>query len=246
MAFSVGELAKLTGVTIRTLHHYDEIGLVSPSARSRSSYRLYDDRDVLRLHQVLLLRELGMPLDEIAAALDGELEQPEVLRRHREVLVAKRARLDHMLAELDARIEEVQTGVSLRPQDIATLFEGFDPALYEDEVKERWGDSPEYSESARRTRSYSKEDWQRYKAEAKAIGDALVALMHAGSAVTEPKVQALVEQHRQLIDRWFYPCSVAMHKRLGELYVSDPRFTENLDRFGPGYAQYLSSAIVAS
>src|SRR6478609_6708400 len=104
MAFTVGDLAPLTGVTVRALHHYDEIGLVRPSQRTAAGYRLYDDADVLRLHQVLLFRELGLPLDEIAAAIDEATSQADLLRRHREVLVTRRTRLDAMLAALDERL----------------------------------------------------------------------------------------------------------------------------------------------
>src|SRR6187399_1491915 len=101
---TVGDLARLTGVTVRTLHHYDEIGLVRPSQRTDAGYRLYDDADVHRLQQVLLFRELGLPLHEIAAAIDQATPRDEVLRQHRDVLLAKRARIDTMLASLDTTL----------------------------------------------------------------------------------------------------------------------------------------------
>src|SRR3954462_4391959 len=104
MPFTVGDLAKLTGVTVRALHHYDEIGLVRPSQRTAAGYRLYTDADVLRLQQVLLFRELGLPLEEIASAIDATDSREELLRQHRHVLLAKRARLDAMLAALDAAL----------------------------------------------------------------------------------------------------------------------------------------------
>src|SRR6187399_465607 len=98
---TVGDLARLTGVTVRTLHHYHEIGLVRPSQRTAAGYRLYDDADVLRLQHVLVFRELGMPLNEIAAAIDDIPDRAVLLRTHRNALVAKRERLDAMLAALD-------------------------------------------------------------------------------------------------------------------------------------------------
>jgi MerR family transcriptional regulator, thiopeptide resistance regulator len=246
MAFTVGELSRLTGVTVRALHHYDEIGLVRPSQRTAAGYRLYDDADVLRLHQVLLFRELGVPLDEIAAVLDEATSQLDLLRRHREVLVTRRARLDAMLSTLDARLADHEKGIAMKPEEVTSLFDGFDPAQYEDEVQERWGDTDAYKESARRTKQYGKAEWDEYKREAEAIGVGLVALMQAGAAVADPAVQAAVEEHRRLIDRWFYPCSVEMHKNLGAMYVQDPRFTANLDKLAPGYAKFLSDAIAAS
>src|SRR5512142_2529259 len=108
MAFIVSELARLTGVTVRTLHHYDEIGLCRPSRRSPQGYRLYDDGDVLRLQQVLLLRELGLRLDEIATAIDREPDRVALLRKHRVALVEKRDRLDAMLRAVDTALRALE------------------------------------------------------------------------------------------------------------------------------------------
>lgn len=246
MAFTVGELARLTGVTVRALHHYDEIGLVRPSQRTAAGYRLYGDADVLRLHQVLLFRELGLPLEEIAAAIDEAGGQEEFLRRHREVLVTRRARLDAMLAALDARLAAFEKGMTMRPDEVKALFDGFDPSQHEEEARQRWGHTDAYKESARRTKQYGKAEWDQYKREAQEIAERIAAHMRSGAPATDAAVQAAVEEHRLLIDRWFYPCSIEMHKNLGALYVNDPRFTANLDKIGPGYARYLSEAIAAS
>lgn len=249
MAFTVGELARLSGVTVRTLHHYDEIGLVRPSGRTAAGYRLYGEQDVLRLHQVLLFRDIGMALDEIARAIENVESQGELLRHHREVLLIRRARFDAMLASVDARLailDREQKGMNMTPDEVGSLFSGFDPAPYEEEAKARWGDSDAYQESARRTKGYGKADWQQYRREASAIDGNLILLMQANTKVTDRAVQAAVEEHRLLIDRWFYPCSVAMHKNLGAMYVTDERFTANLNKIASGYAQYLSGAIAAS
>src|SRR6476620_5588997 len=104
MPFTVGDLARLTGVTVRALHHYDEIGLVRPSERTAAGYRLYTDADVYRLQQVLLFRELGMPLDEIASAIDQVDGREALLKQHRDALVEKRNRLDAMVAAVDAAL----------------------------------------------------------------------------------------------------------------------------------------------
>jgi MerR family transcriptional regulator, thiopeptide resistance regulator len=250
MAFTVGELSRMSGVTVRALHHYDAIGLVRPSRRTAAGYRLYEADDVLRLQQVLLFRELGLPLDEIAAAIDRAESREALLRQHREMLLGKRNRLDAMLAAVDTALRLLENarkgGTAMQPEDWKAMFDGFDPSQYEDEAKQRWGDSDAYKESARRTQHYTKADWNRYKQEAEATGKRIVDLMRAGAQVTDAAVQAAVEEHRLLIDRWFYPCSVEMHKALGAMYVQDPRFRANLDEIAPGYAQYLSDAIAAS
>jgi DNA-binding transcriptional MerR regulator len=246
MAFTVGELSRLTGVTVRTLHHYDEIGLVVPSQRTPAGYRLYDDKDVIRLQQVLLFRELGLPLDEIAFAIDEAGTREELLLKHREVLVAKRARLDTMLSALDNALGALAKGQAMQPDDVKQMFEGFDPSQYEEEAKERWGDTDSYKESMRRTKKYGKAEWDQIQRDWGTIYSALADHMKAGTPVADAAVQSLVEKHRAHIDRWFYPCSKDMHKGLGAMYVQDARFAANLDKVAPGFAQYLSDAIAAS
>lgn len=246
MAFTVGELARLTGITVRTLHHYDEIGLVVPSQRTAAGYRLYDDADVIRLQQVLLFRELGLPLDEIAFAIDQAGSREDLLRQHREVLVQKRARIDAMLSALDSALVSLEKGRVMQPDDVKQMFEGFDPSQYEEEVKQRWGNTEAYKESQRRTKRYGKAEWDQIQGDWQAIYAELATLMKAGTPVTDPAVQALVDKHRAHIDRWFYPCSVEMHKGLGQMYVADARFAANLDKVAAGFAQYLSDAIAAS
>lgn len=246
MALTVGELARLTGITVRALHHYDEIGLVVPSQRTAAGYRLYDDADVIRLQQVLLFRELGLPLDEIAFAIDEAGTREELLRKHREVLLAKRSKLDTMLSALDSALVALEKGQHMQPDDVKQMFEGFDHSQYEDEARERWGDTDAYKESMRRTKQYGKAEWDQIQASWQTIYSDLAALMKTGTPVTDAAVQALVEAHRAHIDRWFYPCSVEMHKGLGAMYVQDARFKANLDKVAPGFAQYLSDAIAAS
>src|SRR5262245_17001377 len=130
MAFTVGELSRWTGVTVRALHHYDAIGLVVPSQRSPAGYRLYDDQDALRLQQVLVFRELGVPLDEIAAALDGATDRAALLREHRAALVERRSRLDAMVAAVDAALQLLEEGSKMRADDFKALFDGFNPEDY--------------------------------------------------------------------------------------------------------------------
>jgi DNA-binding transcriptional MerR regulator len=247
MAFTVGELSRLTGVTVRALHHYDEIGLVRPSQRTAAGYRLYDERDVLRLQQVLVFRELGVPLDEIGAAIDEATDRAALLRKHRGELVRKRTQIDAMLASVDAALGVLEKGdTTMQPEDFKALFDGFNPADYEEEARERWGKTSAYQESARRTKQYGKPEWEAIRRESEAIYARLAALMQQGAAVSDPAVQAGVEDHRSHLERWFYPCSKQMHRGLGEMYVSDSRFMANLDKVAPGFAQFLRDAIAAS
>lgn len=249
MAMTVGELSRISGVTVRTLHHYDEVGLVVPSQRTSANYRLYSDEDVLCLQQVLVLRELGLPLDEIARVLadPSHGSRADLLRRHREALVAKRGKLEAMLAAVDHAIDVLEKGEPMMTSDdLAKMFDGFDPARYEAEAEQRWGDTAAYQDSRRRTKSYGPREWQAIKDEAAAIYARLVELMRAGAPPTDARVQAAVEDHRAHLSRWFYDCTKELHRGLGQMYVGDPRFEQNLDRAGAGLAQFLSEAIEAS
>lgn len=248
MAITVGELSRLSGVTVRTLHHYDEIGLIRPSQRTAAGYRLYSDEDVLRLHQVLVLRELGLSLPDIARALDEDTggDRAALLRRHRAALAERRGQLDQMLAAVDRALTALEKGTqTMTPEDFQKMFDGFDPAAYEAEAKQRWGDTDAYKESQRRTRGYGKAEWEQIARESAAIYARLAELMREGAAPSDPRVRAAVEEHRAHISRWFYDCSPELHRGLAEMYVADPRFTKNIDKAAPGLARFLSDAIRA-
>lgn len=245
---TVSQVARLAHVTVRTLHHYDEVGLLVPSGRSRAGYRLYSDADLARLHQILLLRELGFSLDAIAQVVDEPLaERCLALRLQRERLVAQKRRTEAALRALDRTLATMEQGAS--PMTTEQMFEGFDQfdhAQYEPEARERWGDTEAYKESARRTKSYSKADWEAIKAQGAANMAGFAALLAAGKAPDSAEAMDLAEEARLHIDRWFYSCSPAMHVCLGEMYVADPRFTATYDQHRPGLAAFVAAAIKAN
>lgn len=248
--YQVKEVAELSGVSVRTLHHYDRIGLVVPSARSSAGYRLYSAADLLRLQQVLVQRELGLSLEAIRKLLDDPaFDHRAALLEQRRLLLERAAHTQQMIRALDSALSlldpQPTTGEDAMT-DMQNLFDGFDPAAYEQETKQRWGHTDAYRESQRRTQQYTAEDWQRYRAENAAIMSALAAALAAGRAVDEAAVMDLAEQHRLLIDRWFYPCSHEMHTRLADMYEADPRFAQNIDKAGAGLTPYLSAAIRAN
>ena len=131
-------------------------------------------------------------------------------------------------------------------EEMFEVFGDFDPAEYEDEVKERWGETDAYKESARRTARYTKADWQRFKDESQQIGTDTAALMDAGVPADDPRAMDLAEQARLQIDTWFYPCSHEMHMNLAAMYIADPRFTATYEKIHEGMAQYWHDAILAN
>jgi DNA-binding transcriptional MerR regulator len=244
---NVGEVAALAGVTVRTLHYYDRIGLLSPSGRTSSGYRQYGPADLDRLHQVLLYRELGFPLEEVAVLLDDPAADPaEHLRRQHRLLRDQLERTQAMVAAVEKEMEARAMGISLTPEERFEVFGEHDPAQYEAEVEERWGDTDAYAESKRKTAAYSKDDWVRIKADMEEIGNRWVAVMRSGAAPDSAEAMDVAEDNRQHISRNFYECSPEMHAGLGRMYVEDERFTATYEAMAPGLAQYVSTAVQAN
>jgi DNA-binding transcriptional MerR regulator len=244
---TVGAIARLSGVTVRTLHHYDAIGLVVPGGRTAAGYRRYGRAEVARLQEVLFFRELGFSLVQIRQIVERPTyRRAAALERHRALLERKAGRLRAMLDAVDAAIEAEKRGTTMTNEEMLEVFGDFDPSQYEEEVKQRWGDTDAYRESARRTRSYTNTDWQQIGRESAEINDAFIALMAAGTPPDAPEARAVAERHRAHISKWFYECPPEIHRGLGEMYVADPRFTRNIDKAAPGLAQYMSAAIAAN
>lgn len=247
MDHSVGEVAALSGVTVRTLHHYDRIGLLSPSGRTAAGYRRYSAADLDRLHAVLLYRDLGFPLEEIATLLDDPEADPAAhLRRQHRLLRDRLERTAAMVAAVEKEMEARQMGISLTPEERFEVFGEQDPARYDEEVRERWGETDAYAQSQRRTAAYAKDDWMRIKAEGEDVERRLAEALRAGVPADSPQAMDLAEEHRQLIGRNFYDCSPEMHAGLGRMYVEDERFTAHYEAIAPGLARYVSAAVVAN
>ncbi|MED7924444.1 MerR family transcriptional regulator [Nonomuraea sp. LP-02] len=247
MSLSVGQVARLAGVTVRTLHHYDEIGLLTPTERTRAGYRRYTDADLARLQQILLYRELGFPLEEIAVILDEpRADELTHLRRQHELLTARARHLGHVIAAVERAIHAHTSGITLTPAERFEVFGDFRPEEHEAEAAARWGADPRYAESRRRVASYTKADWLELKAEAAAITGALAEACEAGLPAGGEHAMDLAERHRGHVHRWFYDCGHDLHRRLGDLYVTDARFTAFFDAVLPGLAGYVREAIHAN
>ncbi|MGY1709661.1 MerR family transcriptional regulator [Geodermatophilus sp. SYSU D00758] len=244
---NVGEVAALAGVTVRTLHHYDRIGLLSPSGRTSAGYRRYAPADLERLHQVLVYRELGFPLEEVATLLDDPAADPaEHLRRQHRLLLDRLERTRAMVAAVEKEMEARQMGIALTPEERFEVFGEHDPARYEAEAEERWGDTEAWAQSRRRTRGYTKEDWVRIKAEGEDVERRFAEAMRAGVPADSAPAMDVAEEHRQQISRNFYDCPPEMHAGLGRMYVEDERFTAHYERIAPGLARYVSTAVQAN
>lgn len=236
MRLSVSEVAKLCGVSVRTLHYYDHIGLLCPETAVDSGYRWYGAADVEKMQQILFYRELDFSLKDIRDILaDPQYDKQKALRRQRQLLLLKRERLDGLLELLDANLKGERT----------MEFKGFDAGeleaarrQYADEAKARWGHTDAWQASQEKT-----EDWA---AQAEGMNDIFRrAAALRNSDPTAPEAQTLVREWQAFISEHYYPCTDQILAGLGEMYTADERFRENLDRFGEGTAAFLSKAIAA-
>lgn len=247
MAYTVNEVAKTAKVSVRTLHHYDAVGLLSPAQRSEAGYRLYDDKDLERLQQILFFKELGFSLDDIGRImLDPVFDRRNALQAQRTLLAEKARRTEAMLTAIDMALAADEEGWTMDKDEMFEVFGDFDPKEYEDEVKERWGDTDAYKESARRTKRYTKDDWKRIAAEQQETMRAFVEPYEKGLPADSEEAMDAAEKHRLVIDQYFYPCSREMQAQLGRMYVEDARFAANYEKFAPGLAVYVRDACEAN
>ena len=246
MTLTVGQLAELSGVTVRTLHHYDAVGVLAPKARSSAGYRLYEHEDCERLQEILFYRELGFELGEIRSLLgDPAYDRSGALHQQRDLLVTRTKHLQAMIEAIDTALDAHEEGLAMTKEEMFDVFGDFDPEQYEAEVEQRWAGAP-VDESRRRTRRYGKDQWSEALEEGESIATAFAKQLEAGATPGGASAMDLAEEHRQHIDRWFYECSHAMQAGLGELYVSDPRFMEYYEKYAPGLANFVKAAIDAN
>lgn len=236
---SISEMAELSGVSVRTLHYYDQIGLLSPETAEESGYRRYGVSDVERMQQILFYRELDFPLKEIRTILSNpQYDRQQALTRQREMLQLKRARLDRLLALLDDNLKGEAT-MELKEFDRSELEAV--RRQYTAEAKARWGDTAAWKTSEEKR--HTSADWTCETEEMNEIFRRFAALREQPPA--SPAAQAALGDWQTFITAHYYPCTDEILSGLGEMYVADQRFQENLDRFGSGTAAFLSAVIAA-
>ena len=246
-ANTVGAVATLTGVSVRTLHHYDHIGLVVPSVRTPAGYRGYTDADIERLHLVLVYRAAGLPLDEIRTLLDdADADVVEHLQRQHALLSEQADRLQDTIKAVEELMNAHRKGIQLSAEEQAEIFgtTAFSEE-YAAEAEQRWGDTDAWKQSQQRTARFTKADWVRIKADGDALLDALAEAKRAGVAPGSPQGNELAARHRASIEQ-FYDCDDEMQRCLVEMYLADERFTRYYDDVEPGLAQFLHDVVAES
>lgn len=235
----ISEVATLTGISVRTLHYYDEIGLLKPDALAENGYRVYTDAELETLQQILFFRELGFPLKDIQAIMENpDYDRQRALQNHKELLLQKRSHIDELLKLVEQSLKG-EADMSFRQFD-TSAFEAA-REKYAAEAKERWGDTAAYAQFEEQTGDYDKSKWRR-------TDDGMAALLnefgkHRTLDPADARAQELVKEWQAYISAHYYHCTDEILAGLGKMYVADARFTKNIDEYGAGTAAFLSAAI---
>ena len=245
--WTTAQVVRMTGVTSRTLRHYDSEGVVVPVGVGLGGVRLYGRDELLRLQQVLVLRELGLSLPAVRAVVDGTTDRAVALRDHRERLLVERDRLDRLAATVARTIEDLEGGEEMTEDQ---LFEGFDPErqkAYERELVEDWGvQQDEIDRSKGAVSAMGPEGFAANGARWTEIETALVSLMQAGAAPDGEPVLDLLVEHWELTGRyWGRPPSAEAYAGMATMYAEHPEFRARYEAMAPGFAEWISEAVTA-
>jgi MerR family transcriptional regulator, thiopeptide resistance regulator len=243
---TVGEVSTRLGVTVRALHHWDEIGLARPSLRTAAGYRLYTAGDLERLHRIVIYREVGLGLDRIRAILDDSTEDvPGALRAQRTGLAERIDRLQQLSAGLDRMIDAHERGLLLTVEQQAAIFgPRWDPD-WPAQARQRYGDTTQWLQYAERSASRGPEEWQAVTDAMAGLERALGDAMDAGVTPGSPEANHLVERHREVFASYF-PLTRQMQVCLGRMFEADPAYAAHYDSIRAGLATWLRRIIDAS
>ena len=240
MAYTIKEIADIAGVSTRTIRYYDEIGLLPPEKIGQNGYRYYNRDSLLRLQQILFFRELDVPLDEIQLIMSRpDFDWLTALRQHHSSLLSRQKRLGKLIRTVEQTISALKGEKQMSDKE---YFEGFDESQYEEEVKQRWGNTAMYAESQKKWSGYSTEQKEAIKVE----GAKLTARMVGSSpeaSVDDADVQAAVEEYFDYLNKYFYTCDLEFLRNLADMWVTDPRFAANYERVRKGGAAFVRDAV---
>ncbi len=236
MKMQINEFAKLTGVSVRTLHYYDEIGLLKPAYASEyNGYRFYDENSLVRMQEILFYRELDFSLKSIKEILSSpDYDKEKAFAEQKKLLVLKKERLERLISAIDS---------AERGKNIMKAFDNKEFENYKNEVKEKWGKTEAYNEYTEKTKGYSKEKFNAMGEGMNKILSEFACCMNVGSSPESAEAQNLVKKLQSYITENFYTCTNEILAGLGKMYITDERFRNNIDEHSVGTAEFVSQAI---
>lgn len=239
MKLSISETAKLSGVSVRTLHYYDEIGILKPKETSEAGYRYYDKNSLEVLQQILFYKELEFSLKDISNIINKpHYDRKQALKNQRELLILKEKRLKKLIKLVDDSLKG-EDNMSFKEFDLTEIEKAKNK--YKEEAEKLYGNTKEYNESQKKQKKYSDEDRERINTEELLIFKDFSNIKNLNPSDT--KVQNLVAKWQNHITKYYYKCTNEILKCLGQMYINDERFKENIDKNGEGTAEFMSKAI---
>lgn len=238
MKMRIKEFAEISGISVRTLHYYDEIGLLKPAdIDSQTGYRYYDESSLLRMQEILFYRELDFSLKSIKDILSSpNYDKSNALNEQKRLLMLKKERLEGLISAIDR---------AMKGENIMNAFDNSEFEKRKAEAKEKWGTMSEYKEYEEKTRDYSRRKWDDLGEGMDQIMSDFAACMRDGNAPDSAEAQQLVKKLQNYITENYYHCSSEILTNLGQMYVADKRFKDNIDKHGDGTAAFISDAINA-
>ncbi len=236
MKMQIKEFAEFSGVSVRTLHYYDEIGLLKPAeVDEHTGYRFYDEKSLLRMQEILFYRELDFSLKDISKILSSpNYNKVKALQEQKALLTIKKERLEKLISAID----DAEKG-----KNIMKAFDNSEYEKFKDEVKEKWGDTEAYSEYTEKSKSYNKDTYNSLAEDMDVILSEFAACMKNGAEYDSEEAQSLVTKLQNHITENYYTCTKQILAGLGQMYVADERFRNNIDKHADGTAQFISEAI---
>lgn len=245
MSYTVKKLAQIAGISVRTLHYYDQVGLLKPSTIQKNGYRIYEERELLTLQQILFFRELDFSIEDMKRIFSAPNFDPRrALCDQRTLLELKKKRLSGLIKTINTTLQKLETNTSMDEQDMKELYATFGEDTikkYAAEVKERWGNTEAYKQSMERASKMTKADYEKYKQDSDAFMKKVAATMDKGA--TSPEFQALIAEHFKSLSTWYEP-NFEMYRGLAKMYVDDPRFTAYYENYREGLAKVFSEAML--
>ena len=236
MKLRIRKFAEISGVSVRTLHYYDEIGLLKPAIVDPSTgYRYYDENSLLRMQEILFYRELDFPLKSICGILSSPgYDKEKALTEQKSMLILKKERLEGLISAIDR---------AMKGENVMNAFDNSKFEHYKAEAKEKWGKTDAWKEYSQKTKDYPKEKWSGAEEGMNAVFAEFADCLRNGNSADSDKAQALVDKLQNYITDNFYTCTKQILAGLGQMYVADERFTANIDKNSEGTAQFVSRAI---
>ena len=232
----IKEFAEFTGVSVRTLHYYHEIGLLKPASVDKfTGYRFYDENSLLRMQEILFYRELDFSLKSIDKILSSpNYDKEKALTEQKKLLLIKKERLERLISAID-RAE--------KGENVMNVFDNSEFENYKQEVKEKWGETDAYKEHKEKTKDYGKDKWNNLSENMNVIMAEFSVCMKNGEGPDSDNAQNLVKMLQNHITENYYHCSNEILMGLGQMYIADERFKNNIDKNGEGTAEFISKAI---